>query len=80
MVDEGVVSLQDVDKTLKYGPGFRWSWIGALETADLGGLDVFNSVSNYLFKDLCNDEKPPKVLEDLVKQNKLGVKTGQGFL
>ncbi|MFN2225020.1 MAG: 3-hydroxyacyl-CoA dehydrogenase family protein, partial [Anaerolineae bacterium] len=37
LVAEGIVSAEDVDRTLKNGVGFRYPWLGPLETADLGG-------------------------------------------
>jgi 3-hydroxybutyryl-CoA dehydrogenase len=50
-----------------------------LRTADLGGLDVFCAISDYLFADLNADKRAPSVLKDLVEQGKLGAKTGEGF-
>jgi len=52
LVETGVVSAQDVDRTLKCGVGFRYPWLGPLETADLGGLEIFHGISQYLFKEL----------------------------
>lgn len=75
----GVVSYEDVDKAMKYGPGFRWSWLGPLEISDLGGLEVFHAVASYLFKDLSNAEGPNELLTRMVEEGNLGLKTGQGF-
>jgi len=79
LVQEGIASPEDVDTAMKAGPGIRYAFLGPLETADLGGLDVFTSISSYLFADLCADAKPPTCLTDLVKDGKLGVKAGRGF-
>ena len=79
LVEQGVASPEDVDTAVKRGLGFRWSWIGPMETADLGGLDVFYSVSDYLFADLCDDKRPQGFFKDLVDLKKLGTKTGEGF-
>jgi len=79
LVDEGIASAEDVDTAMKCGPGLRYSFLGPLETADLGGLDVFENISNYLFADLCSDRAPSGSLGDRVKKGQLGVKTGQGF-
>ena len=48
-------------------------------SADMGGLDVFSSISNYLFEDLSTDQRSGKVLSQLVNESKLGDKTGEGF-
>jgi len=79
MVEEGVVSAEDVDRIMCYGLGFRYPWIGPLKTADLGGLDVFFEISKYLFQHLSDAKTPPPMLADLITQGHLGVKSGQGF-
>jgi len=79
LVETGVVSAQDVDRTLKCGVGFRYPWLGPLETADLGGLDVFHGISQYLFKDLSNMTTSPAFFDEIVREGKLGIKAGQGF-
>ncbi len=79
MVESGAVSPQDVDRIMRYGLGFRYPWIGPLQTADLGGLDVFYEISKYLFSSLSDTKKPSVILQDLVEQGHLGVKSGQGF-
>jgi L-gulonate 3-dehydrogenase len=35
LVQEGVVSCEDVDKTVRDGLGWRWSFMGPFETIDL---------------------------------------------
>ena len=52
--------------------------LGPLETVDLGGVDIFRAVSNYLFADLDASQRSP-VLNDLADQGRLGVKSGGGF-
>lgn len=79
LVTEGVVSPQDVDRVLKGGVGFRYPWLGALETADLGGLDVFHTIASYLFKELSKADSPPPFFTEIVQSGKLGIKTGAGF-
>ena len=79
LVEAGIVSPQDVDKVLKGGVGFRYPWLGPLETADLGGLDVFRSISEYLFQTLSNVEKLPSFFSQMVAEEKLGIKSGEGF-
>jgi 3-hydroxybutyryl-CoA dehydrogenase len=79
LVEAGIVSPRDVDRTLKNGVGFRYPWLGPLETADLGGLDVFHSVAQYLLPELSNKTSTPDFFDELVEDGKLGIKTGQGF-
>ncbi|MGQ9600153.1 MAG: 3-hydroxyacyl-CoA dehydrogenase family protein [Anaerolineae bacterium] len=79
LVEAGIVSPEDVDRTFKCGVGFRYPWLGPLETADLGGLDVFHSVARYLFPALSTSQAPPEFLDRLIAEGKLGLKTGEGF-
>jgi 3-hydroxybutyryl-CoA dehydrogenase len=79
LVAEGVVSAQDVDRVLKGGVGFRYPWLGPLETSDLGGLDVFHAIASYLFKELSAAAAPPQFFSALVREGKLGIKAGAGF-
>jgi 3-hydroxybutyryl-CoA dehydrogenase len=61
------------------GPGLRYGFLGPLRTADLGGLDVFLAISTYLFAELSADRGPSALIAELVKQGRLGAKTGSGF-
>ncbi len=79
LVAEGIMSAEDVDRTLKNGVGFRYPWLGPLETADLGGLDVFHNVGQYLFPALNSAAEMPEILAQLFTEGKLGIKSGEGF-
>jgi 3-hydroxybutyryl-CoA dehydrogenase len=79
LVEEGVLSPEDVDKAMSYGLGFRYPWLGPMKTADLGGLDVFHSIASYLFRDLSSMKEPPESFRRLIDEGKLGIKTGRGF-
>jgi len=79
LVEEGVISPEDVDKAMSYGLGFRYPWLGPIKTADLGGLDVFYSIASYLFKDLSSMKEPPESFRRIIDEGKLGIKTGRGF-
>ena len=79
LVAEGIVSPEDVDRTLKSGVGFRYPWLGPLETADLGGLDTFHSVAQYLLPALSTTQTTPEFFDRLIEEGKLGIKTGEGF-
>ena len=76
---EGVAGPEDVDKALKYALGFRWSWQGPAETADLGGLDIWNAVSTYLFPRISNMTETPEFFKKMIEAGKLGIKNGRGF-
>ncbi len=74
----GAAGPEEIDAAMKYGPGFRYSLMGPFETGDLGGTDILNAVSQYLFPDL-GTEQSSRVLAELTAAGKLGVKAGGGF-
>jgi 3-hydroxybutyryl-CoA dehydrogenase len=79
IVEQGIATFEDVDRAMKYGPGFRYPIIGPLQTADLGGLDTFYYISSYLFNELSDVKEPQEVLKKLMDNNELGVKSKKGF-
>ena len=79
ILSEGIASAEDIDTAMTAGPGLRYGLLGPLRTADLGGLDIFKAISDYLFPELSDAQKPPELMADLVEQGKLGAKSGEGF-
>ncbi|MCC6586399.1 MAG: 3-hydroxyacyl-CoA dehydrogenase family protein [Bryobacterales bacterium] len=79
IVQEGIADVEDVDLCAKSGFGLRLPVYGIFEHQDMVGLDMSSSIVNYVAQDLNNDPKAPQLMNDLVAQGKLGVKTGQGF-
>ncbi len=79
LLDEGIASAEDIDLAITDGPGFRWSFIGPLETADFGGLDIWKSVVENLAPELSKEIKIPAFVEDKVQSGNLGTKTGSGL-
>ena len=79
LVEQGVISKEDIDSVMKYGLGFRYACLGPLEVADFGGLDTFYHISDYLMKDLCNDTQIPSELAKLYDEGHYGVKSQHGF-
>lgn len=79
ILENGIADAEDIDKAMKYGPGFRYPIIGPLETADLGGLDTFYHIPTYLFADLADNKEPNEIITKLFENGDLGVKTNKGF-
>ena len=79
LLDAGVASKEDIDAAVTYSIGRRLPVTGPLQTADLGGLDIFYAISDYLFEDLSTEQKPGRTLSELAESGKLGTKTGSGF-
>ncbi|HWR31207.1 MAG TPA: 3-hydroxyacyl-CoA dehydrogenase family protein [Negativicutes bacterium] len=79
IVQEGIATAEAVDATVRYSLGRRYGVTGPLESADLGGLDIFQNISGYLYKDLCNDPVSSPLLAETVARGDLGAKTGKGL-
>ena len=78
IVESGAASFEDVDTVLKAGMGLRYAALGPFGIADFGGLDTFEHISSYLNSELC-DSKDNNKLKAMIKEGKLGVKSGEGF-
>ncbi|MGL4760471.1 MAG: 3-hydroxyacyl-CoA dehydrogenase family protein [Sarcina sp.] len=72
-------SAKDIDDAVKYSLGFRYAATGPLESCDLGGLDIFNNVSKYLYNELSNEKDGSQLLDSYISNGILGAKTGEGF-
>ncbi|YCA45652.1 3-hydroxyacyl-CoA dehydrogenase family protein [Bacillus sp. JZ8] len=79
ILEQGVASIEDIDKAVCYSIGRRLSVTGPFMTADMGGLDVFDSISSYLFPDLSKHEESFNMMKNLVDEGNYGQKTGKGF-
>jgi len=75
LLECGVASAGDIDKALKLGLNHP---MGPLELADLVGLDVCLHVLEYLHETLGEKYRPNTLLEEYVREGRLGRKTGRG--
>ena len=74
---EGIASAKDIDTAMKLGYNMS---LGPLEMADTMGLDEVLSWMNHLWRDLGEPRyRPCPILRKLVRDKKLGKKTGEGF-
>ena len=76
LLEEGVASKEDIDKTLRLAFGHP---MGQFELADFSGLDLEPPVCEALMKTFGDRFRPPQNILHLVKAGKLGRKTGQGW-
>lgn len=79
MVEQGIGTVEDIDRAMKYGLGFRYACLGPFEVVDHGGVDIFRNIASYLYADLSDARSPEGLLTQLAEQGHFGVKTGQGF-
>lgn len=76
--EQGHASIEDIDTAMKLGAGLPK---GPFELMDLIGLDVVHQVIGNWNLAYPDDPRytPSKVLDEMVKMKKLGMKTRQGF-
>jgi 3-hydroxybutyryl-CoA dehydrogenase len=77
LVEQGVVSIEDVDKGLRLASGRK---MGIFETGDMVGLDVTYGALMAMYKETGDSRwYPPLLLRRRVKVGHLGRKTGRGW-
>jgi len=77
MLEQGIASVEDIDKALELGYGHP---MGPLKVSDLVGLDVRLAIAEHLYRELKQPQyEPPGILRAKVRAGELGKKTGKGF-
>jgi len=77
LVEEGVTTVEDIDKGLRLASGRK---MGIFETGDMVGLDVTYGAMMAMYQETGNPRwYPPMILRRKVKAGQLGRKTGRGW-
>ncbi|WP_110929672.1 3-hydroxyacyl-CoA dehydrogenase family protein [Bacillus massiliglaciei] len=79
LLEEGIADAEGIDTAITAGPGFRWSFTGPIEIADLGGLDTWQRVFDNVAPTLNNSKGAPELIRSLAEAGKLGLKSGEGI-
>ncbi len=79
LVEHGICDAETVDTVIKASFGRRLAVLGPLENADLVGTDLTLAIHQTVLPDLERRPGPSPYLEGLVKEGKLGFKSGEGF-
>lgn len=79
LVERGICDAATVDVVVKAAFGRRLAVLGPLENADMIGTDLTLAIHNTVLSDIESRPGPSPYLEALVKDGKLGFKTGEGF-
>ena len=75
--ENGLGTLEDIDKGMKLGCGYP---MGPFTLLDFVGLDTTYYIANIMFEEFREPRyAPPPLLKRMVLAGRLGKKTGQGF-
>lgn len=80
IVENGIADARTVDEAIKYSFGMRLPVLAPLENADMVGTDLTLSIHQYVLPHLENSSVASPYLEKLVEMEKLGFKSGSGFM
>ena len=77
VLEEGIASVEDIDKAMKYGLNHP---MGAFELQDYAGVDIGYYVMEYFAKEFGESRwTPPTTLKNLVRAGRIGRKVGKGY-
>ena len=76
-LEEGVGSVEDIDKGMQLGCGYP---MGPFTLLDFVGLDTTYYIANIMFEEYHEKRfAPPPLLKQMVTAGRLGKKSGRGF-
>jgi len=77
LLEAGVASPQDIDKTMRLGYGHP---MGPLETADMTGIEVLMHACEAIYEETQNEKYyPPELMKRMITAGLKGRKTRKGF-
>ena len=79
MIEQGIASVADIDKSIKYAVGMRYASIGLLEYFDDVGFPLEKSIASTVYPSLCSVSKPQQIVLDGIKNNKIGRLSNEGL-
>jgi len=79
LVQEGVVSAEDIDRVVASSFGLRFPTWGPMLHSDAVGLDLVLAIETGLLPHLERSSEPPRLLKEMVERGDLGRKSGKGL-
>lgn len=80
IVQNGIADAETVDAAIKNSFGLRLPQLAPLENSDLVGTQLTYDIHSYVLADLEDSHEPSPLLTEMLKDGKLGFKSGEGFL
>ena len=79
LVERGICDAETVDTVVKSSFGLRLAVLGPLENVDLVGADLTLAIHQSVLADIESRPGPSPLLETMVSNGQLGMKSGAGF-
>jgi 3-hydroxybutyryl-CoA dehydrogenase len=79
LIEQGIVSAEDVDRVAQRLLGPRMCISGLIKQKDLSGLDTHALAQHAIVPHLWHGAEPGRVVRDKYERGDLGLKTGRGF-
>ena len=79
LIDDGVVTPEDIDTAVRYGFGFRFIACGPILQKEMSGWDTNYYVAEALYPHLHNETVPAPAVKNLIDNGQLGMKSKRGF-
>lgn len=79
LVESGVATVEDVDRSLRNDVGYWITFAGPFRYMDLMGIPAYKTVMADLLPDLDCTKEVPNLMKQVVKSGAKGVSNGKGF-
>lgn len=79
LVDSGVCTVEDVDRSLRNDVGWWIPFAGPFRYMDMMGVQGYHRVMRDLLPDLANSPEIPEVMRNVVESGGRGIANGRGF-
>lgn len=79
LVDSGVCTIEDVDRSLRNDVGWWMPFAGPFRYMDLMGAPLYGKVMEDLLPELCSSPEVPPLMRKLMESGGTGIGNGRGF-
>lgn len=80
IIENDIADAETVDIAIKNSFGLRLPQLAPMENMDLIGNDLVWNISDYILQHLADNHEPSPLLTKMRDENKLGFKTGEGWM
>jgi 3-hydroxybutyryl-CoA dehydrogenase len=79
LVDSGVCTVEDVDRSMRNDVGWWIPFAGPFRYMDLMGVEAYHRVMIDLLPELSTEKGIPKIMRDVIESGGRGISNGRGF-